>query len=279
MVAVNQDTGKIDWDDKLPSTPYGAATVTNNVVFTTTYNGYLYAFNAATGAILLKTPLSAGTNAPVTIDGDYVIAGAGRATQERAGADHRLQARRQGQAPRHRALIQDPGRHQAGRTPRSRSAPWPRWPSGQWLAQRSPARHPAARRRAQCPPLTRCPVADRLARRPTPAIPMTAHPEPRPVRAQPAPNWRICTLRPANFRARRAAASRQGGETSSAVTENPALPVTSTVSYSWPPAGSRFRWPPTLERLDVAVGDHCIADRNAVGELVTPEYDGLPVPP
>ena len=77
MVAVNQDTGKIEWDDKLPSTPYGAATVTGNVVFTTTYSGYLYAFNAATGAILLKTPLSTGSNAPVAIDGGYVIAGAG----------------------------------------------------------------------------------------------------------------------------------------------------------------------------------------------------------
>jgi alcohol dehydrogenase (cytochrome c) len=79
MVAVDQDTGKIEWDDKLPSSPYGAATITNNVVFTTTYNGYLYAFNAATGAIALKTPLSAGSNAPVTIDGDYVIVGAGSA--------------------------------------------------------------------------------------------------------------------------------------------------------------------------------------------------------
>src|SRR5277367_2217222 len=76
MVAVDQDTGKIEWDDKLPSSPYGAATVTNNVVFTTTYNGYLYAFNTATGAVLLKTPLSAGTNSPVTIDGDYILAGA-----------------------------------------------------------------------------------------------------------------------------------------------------------------------------------------------------------
>ena len=76
MVAVNQDTGKIEWDDKLPSSPYGAATVTDNVVFTTTYNGHLYAFNATTGAILLNTPLSAGSNAPVAIAGDYVIAGA-----------------------------------------------------------------------------------------------------------------------------------------------------------------------------------------------------------
>jgi alcohol dehydrogenase (cytochrome c) len=77
MVAVNQDTGKIEWDDQLPSTPYGAATVTGNVVFTTTYSGHLYAFNAATGAILLRTPLSSGSNAPVTIDGDYLITAAG----------------------------------------------------------------------------------------------------------------------------------------------------------------------------------------------------------
>ncbi len=77
MVAVNQDTGKVIWDDKLPSTPYGAATVTNDVVFTTTYSGYLYAFNTATGAILLKTPLSSGSNAPVAVDGDYVLVGAG----------------------------------------------------------------------------------------------------------------------------------------------------------------------------------------------------------
>ncbi|MGO9077661.1 MAG: PQQ-binding-like beta-propeller repeat protein [Streptosporangiaceae bacterium] len=76
MIAVNQDTGKIAWDDKLPSSPYGAAAVTNNVVFTTTYSGHLYAFNATTGTVLLNTKLSAGSNAPVAIDGDYVITGA-----------------------------------------------------------------------------------------------------------------------------------------------------------------------------------------------------------
>ena len=79
MVAVNQDTGTVDWDTLLPSSPYGAATVTNDVVFTTTVHGDLYALNATTGAILVKTPMSAGTNAPVAVDGDYVIAGAGAA--------------------------------------------------------------------------------------------------------------------------------------------------------------------------------------------------------
>jgi hypothetical protein len=32
MVAVNQDTGAVEWDTPLPSSPYGAATVTNDVV-------------------------------------------------------------------------------------------------------------------------------------------------------------------------------------------------------------------------------------------------------
>ncbi len=79
MVAINQDTGTVEWDTLLPSSPYGAATVTNDVVFTTTFKGDLYALDAATGAILFKTPMSAGSNAPVAVDGDYVIAGAGAA--------------------------------------------------------------------------------------------------------------------------------------------------------------------------------------------------------
>ena len=85
MVAVNQDTGTVIWDTPLPSSPFGAATVTNDVVFTTTFKGYLYALDATTGAILFKTPMSARTNAPVAVDGDYVIAGAGEkvsATQQ-----------------------------------------------------------------------------------------------------------------------------------------------------------------------------------------------------
>ena len=79
MVGVNQDTGTVAWDTLLPSSPYGAATVTNDVVLTTTFKGDLYALDAATGAILFKTPMSAGSNAPVAVDGDYVIAGAGAA--------------------------------------------------------------------------------------------------------------------------------------------------------------------------------------------------------
>ena len=77
VVAINQDTGQIEWDTKLPSSAYGAATVTNDVLFTTTYNGHLYALNTKTGAILLNKPLSAFTNSPVAIDGNYVITAGG----------------------------------------------------------------------------------------------------------------------------------------------------------------------------------------------------------
>jgi glucose dehydrogenase len=77
MVAVNQDSGAVTWDTPLPSMVFGAATVTNDVVFTTTFKGYLYALDATTGAILFSTPMSAGSNSQVAVDGDYVIAGAG----------------------------------------------------------------------------------------------------------------------------------------------------------------------------------------------------------
>jgi outer membrane protein assembly factor BamB len=73
LVAVDEATGKVKWDNKLPSSAYGAATITNGVVFTTTYDGTLYAFNSDTGAQLWKTKLSAGTNAPVAVFGDTVV--------------------------------------------------------------------------------------------------------------------------------------------------------------------------------------------------------------
>jgi outer membrane protein assembly factor BamB len=74
LVAVNEATGTVEWDDKLPSSPYGAATLANDVLFTTTYNGTLYAFNANTGKEIWHTMLSANTNAPVAVAGDTVVA-------------------------------------------------------------------------------------------------------------------------------------------------------------------------------------------------------------
>jgi outer membrane protein assembly factor BamB len=76
LVAVDEATGKVKWDQKLPSSPYGAATLTNGVLFTTTYDGTLYAFNSDTGNELWHTKLTAGTNAPVAVFGDTVVTAA-----------------------------------------------------------------------------------------------------------------------------------------------------------------------------------------------------------
>jgi outer membrane protein assembly factor BamB len=71
--AISVNTGKVLWNTKLPSSPYGSATVSNDLVFTTTFNGKLIAMNRNTGQIVWQQQLSAGTNAPVSIDGDTLI--------------------------------------------------------------------------------------------------------------------------------------------------------------------------------------------------------------
>jgi outer membrane protein assembly factor BamB/plastocyanin len=73
LVAVNGATGNVAWDKKLPSSAYGAATIANDVVFTTTFDGTLYGFESSSGKELFKTKLSANTNAPVMVVGNTVL--------------------------------------------------------------------------------------------------------------------------------------------------------------------------------------------------------------
>jgi alcohol dehydrogenase (cytochrome c) len=80
MEALSLSTGKVLWNTKLPSSPYGAATVTNDLVFTTTFNGKLIAFNRSTGAIVWQQQLSAATNAPLAIDGNTLVTAASYAS-------------------------------------------------------------------------------------------------------------------------------------------------------------------------------------------------------
>ena len=65
FVAVDVATGKVKWDNKLKFSPYGAATIANDVVFTTTFDGTLHGYAVDTGKEIWSTKLSAGTNAPV----------------------------------------------------------------------------------------------------------------------------------------------------------------------------------------------------------------------
>jgi alcohol dehydrogenase (cytochrome c) len=82
FVAVNVDTGKIAWQYNTKQPLIGGALATaGNLVFMGEGNGYLDAFNAATGAKLWQFNLGAGVNAPpvtYSIDGvQYVAVAAG----------------------------------------------------------------------------------------------------------------------------------------------------------------------------------------------------------
>ncbi len=77
LTAVNPATGKVLWERKLPSLDFGAATVANDVVFTSTYAGTVYAFDTRTGRTLWTTKAPAGINAFPAIDGDTLLVGAG----------------------------------------------------------------------------------------------------------------------------------------------------------------------------------------------------------
>jgi alcohol dehydrogenase (cytochrome c) len=76
LTAVNAATGKVLWQRSLPSLDVGAATVANDVVFTSTYAGTLYAFDAKTGKTLWTAKAPAGINGFPAIDGNSLLVGA-----------------------------------------------------------------------------------------------------------------------------------------------------------------------------------------------------------
>ncbi len=79
LVALDLATGKVEWDRKLPSSAFGAATAVNDLVFTTDFEGTLFAFNASSGATAWESKLPAGTNTGVAVDGNTLLAPAGLA--------------------------------------------------------------------------------------------------------------------------------------------------------------------------------------------------------
>jgi outer membrane protein assembly factor BamB len=76
LTAVDAASGKVAWQQKLPSENFGAATVANDVVFTSDYAGTIYAFDTKTGKTLWTKKASAGINSFPAIDGDTLLVGA-----------------------------------------------------------------------------------------------------------------------------------------------------------------------------------------------------------
>jgi outer membrane protein assembly factor BamB len=76
FTALDAATGNVLWQRKLPSPDFGAATVANDVVFTSNYAGTVYAFDTQTGKTLWTTKAPAGINSFPAIDGDTLLVGA-----------------------------------------------------------------------------------------------------------------------------------------------------------------------------------------------------------
>jgi alcohol dehydrogenase (cytochrome c) len=79
LTAIDATTGAVEWQRKLPSMDFGAATVANDVVFTSDYAGTLYAFDTQTGKTLWSRKTPAGINSFPAVDGDTLLVGSAAA--------------------------------------------------------------------------------------------------------------------------------------------------------------------------------------------------------
>ncbi len=80
LVALNVATGAVEWEHKLESAAFGAATAVNDLAFITSFNGTVYALQDSNGNVAWQASLPAGSNSGVAVEGDTVVAPAGIAT-------------------------------------------------------------------------------------------------------------------------------------------------------------------------------------------------------
>jgi outer membrane protein assembly factor BamB len=93
MVAIDIATGKPRWATQLPQLLFGGATVSNDLVLTTTFTGELIALSRQDGSVVWTAQLPAGSNATLAIVGNTLLAGAGiplTATQHPVVVAYRL---------------------------------------------------------------------------------------------------------------------------------------------------------------------------------------------
>jgi outer membrane protein assembly factor BamB len=77
LVVLDVATGRRVWSRRFPSANFGCATVANDVVFTSTYDGNVYGLAVEDGRILWRAKLRAGVNACPAVAGDELLVGAG----------------------------------------------------------------------------------------------------------------------------------------------------------------------------------------------------------
>lgn len=77
LVALSTATGKHLWTARFPSPDFGCATISNDLVFTSTLDGTVYALSADTGRILWEAHEPAGVNGCPSIIGNLLVVPAG----------------------------------------------------------------------------------------------------------------------------------------------------------------------------------------------------------
>jgi outer membrane protein assembly factor BamB len=77
LVALDADSGKPLWMRRFPSPDFGCATVANDVVFTSTFDGTVYGLATDDGRVLWRATLRAGLNSCPAVAGDDLLVGAG----------------------------------------------------------------------------------------------------------------------------------------------------------------------------------------------------------
>ena len=77
LVALDASTGARLWEKRFPSVNFGCAATENGVVFTSTYDGTVYALATEDGETLWRGKMRAGINGCPALAGDLLFVGAG----------------------------------------------------------------------------------------------------------------------------------------------------------------------------------------------------------
>ncbi len=90
--ALSLSSGKVEWKTGVASLPLGAATISNDLIFTTLVNGTLIALNRNTGKVVYRQNLPTSANSPIAIAGRTVLVPAGDVTGRGAARKPQLVA-------------------------------------------------------------------------------------------------------------------------------------------------------------------------------------------
>ena len=82
VVAIDVDSGQINWETEFEEIVVGSTTVVNDLVFTSVFSGKVYAMNRSSGEVVWSFQAGAGINAPLAVAKNMLIVPAGMPLEE-----------------------------------------------------------------------------------------------------------------------------------------------------------------------------------------------------